>query len=248
MGALDVESIPRRTMVLFFLIDTSGSMAGRKIGSVNTAISEIIPELKQISAENADAQIKIAVLTFSSGTHWLYDKPLEAENFHWNDIKAGGLTDLGDACQKLNEKLSRTNGYMNEVTGSFAPVFLLLTDGEPTDDYGKGLAALKQNNWFKAGIKIAIAIGDDANTETLKEFTGNIESVLTSHDPDTLRKMIRFASITASQIGSKSSTTGVVSKQDEVIKSIKENLPNVTDVQSGSSFGEDNWYSFIENK
>ena len=34
MGLLDNESIPRRKMILFFMIDTSGSMYGSKIGSV----------------------------------------------------------------------------------------------------------------------------------------------------------------------------------------------------------------------
>ena len=38
MGLLDNESIPRRKMTLFFVIDTSGSMVGSKIGSVNDAI------------------------------------------------------------------------------------------------------------------------------------------------------------------------------------------------------------------
>ena len=32
MGLLDNESIPRRKMILFFVIDTSGSMIGKKIG------------------------------------------------------------------------------------------------------------------------------------------------------------------------------------------------------------------------
>jgi uncharacterized protein YegL len=53
MGLLDAVSIPRRTMVLFFLVDTSGSMYGDKIGAVNEAIREVIPEIKDISSENA---------------------------------------------------------------------------------------------------------------------------------------------------------------------------------------------------
>ena len=72
MSLLDAVSIPRRTMTLFFLVDTSGSMSGDKIGAVNEAIREVIPEIKDISSENADAQIKIVVLEFSSGARWLY--------------------------------------------------------------------------------------------------------------------------------------------------------------------------------
>ena len=48
MGLYDeVVEVPRRTMVLFFLIDTSGSMYGDKIGKVNTAIDEIIVTAQQ---------------------------------------------------------------------------------------------------------------------------------------------------------------------------------------------------------
>ena len=42
----NIEGIIKREMVLFFIIDKSGSMAGTKIGAVNTAIREVIPELK----------------------------------------------------------------------------------------------------------------------------------------------------------------------------------------------------------
>ena len=38
----NAESIPKRVMPIFFLIDTSGSMEGKKIGAVNSAIEELI--------------------------------------------------------------------------------------------------------------------------------------------------------------------------------------------------------------
>ncbi len=237
MGLLDSEPIPRRTMVLFFMVDTSGSMAGSKIGAVNTTIDEIMPELKEISAENADAQIKIAALEFSSGAKWLYEQPMEAEKFRWNALDAGGITDFGEACTKLNQKLSRS-AFMQDAVGSYAPVIILLSDGEPTDNYKKGLTALKDNNWFKAAIKIAIAIGDDANLEILKEFTGNSECVLVASNPQVLKKMIRFASVSASQIGSRSTNAGVESKQDEMGKKLQEfqeELPTVADTQSDAA-------------
>ncbi len=44
MGLYDeVVEVPRMTMVLFFVVDTSGSMRGAKIGTVNSAIEEIVP-------------------------------------------------------------------------------------------------------------------------------------------------------------------------------------------------------------
>ena len=222
----EVVEVARRTMVLFFMVDTSGSMEGAKIGTLNAAIEDVIPEIRSISEENADAQIKVAVLEFSSGAKWLTPAPIEVSDYSWNYLNADGVTDFGAACRELNDKLSR-NVFMNDVAGSFAPAIFLLSDGEPTDDYKGALDNLKSNNWFKAAIKAAVAIGDDANKDVLKEFTGSSESVLTVHSPEALKKLIRFVSVTASKIGSKSSNVGkagvdkAASKQDEFIKQIE---------------------------
>lgn len=241
MSLLDAVSIPRRTMVLFFLVDTSGSMNGDKIGAVNEAIREVIPEIKDISAENADALIKIAVLDFSSGARWLYERPVDSDQFVWNNLEAGGLTDMGVAFNMLDEKLSRTQ-FMADAIGSYAPAIFMMSDGAPTDDYKKGLEELRKNKWFKVAIKVAVAIGADANTEILKEFTGNEECVLTVRSPQALRKMIRFASVTASQIGSKSSGVGNDSSADsnqkatdfaDQMKTFQQDNTDLTDIQNG---------------
>jgi len=202
MALTDTIEIPRRTMVLFFIVDTSGSMEGKKIGAVNTAIREVIPEIRDISNENADALIKIAVLEFSSGATWkTKNGPEEADNFNWVPVDAAGVTDLGAACRALNDKLS-TKAFMKEATGSFAPALFLLSDGSPTDDWQKGLDLLKQNNWFKAAIKVAVAIGDDADKDILAAFTGTKETVLEVHTTNALIKMIKFVSVRASQVAS----------------------------------------------
>jgi len=232
MGLNDEVELARRVMVLFFVIDTSGSMEGKKIGVVNQAIEEIIPEIRKISTENADAQIKIAVLQFSAGTEWLTKNgPVEAENYVWRTVTASGTTDMGEACKQLAKKLSTKEGaFMREATGSYAPAIFIMSDGEPTDDFDSGLAVLKENNWYKAAVKVAIAIGEDANKEVLAKFVGHPEAVITTHDSATLRKWIKFVSVTASKVASKSSNarsnddgTPAVdnSKQVEMIEAIK---------------------------
>ena len=229
----DVVEVARRTMVLFFVVDTSGSMEGSKIGTLNQAIEDVIPEISDISSNNADAQIKIAVLEFSSGARWLTPKPVPAEDFHWNYLNAAGLTDFGEACRKLNEKLSR-NAFMSEITGSFAPAVFLLSDGEPTDDFMEQLDGLWTNNWFKKAIRIAIAIGDDADKDVLKDFTGSPEAVITVHNIEALKMIIRIVSVTSSQVGSKSSSAGDTSKQDQVIKDVQQAASQVDGAESAS--------------
>lgn len=222
----DAVSVPRRTMTLFFLIDTSGSMSGNKIGAVNDAIVNVMPMLEDISSSNPDAEIKVAALEFSNGTKWLYNEPKSVEDFKWIDVQAGGLTSLGEACLELNTKLSRS-GYMKSASGSYAPAIILLSDGGPTDNFDGGLQTIQGNNWFKNAIRIAIAIGDDADLDVLARFTGNSEAVIKVQNIDALKQIIRIVAVTSSQIGSKSSSAGDTSKQDQVIKDVNQAVDNI---------------------
>ncbi len=227
MSLLDeVVSVPRRTMTLFFIVDTSGSMSGNKIGAVNDAVTNVMPMLNEISESNPDAEIKVAALEFSTDVRWLYSEPKPASAFIWQDVSADGLTSLGKACLELNSKLSRS-GFMKSASGSFAPAVILLSDGGPTDDYHNGLSHLMGNNWFKAAIKIAIAIGEDADINVLSEFTGTSEAVFTVHNIDALRQIIRVVAVTSSQIGSKSSSAGDSTKQSQVIDEVKGQIDNI---------------------
>lgn len=235
MGLLDNESIPRRKMTLFFVIDTSGSMAGSKIGSVNDAIENVLPMIGEISDENPDAEINVAALEFSTGTHWLYDDPKEAKDFIWQKVEADGLTSLGEACEELNKKLSRNGGFMSSPSGCFAPAIILLSDGGPTDNFESGMRTLQGNNWFKNAIKVAIAIGDDADKDVLKQFTGSAEAVITVHNIDALKRMIRIIAVTSSQIGSKSTSAADTTKQQQVVEEINKAASDVDGAETAAA-------------
>lgn len=229
MGILsEATEIPRKTMIIFFLIDTSGSMEGDKIASVNDAMRELIPDLKNISDSNADALIKIAVLDFASGTEWVTPIPQDLDTFRWEDLEAGGVTDLGEACRELNAKLSR-DAFLQDKVGNFAPVIILLSDGEPTDDFKGGFAELKQNKWFDAAIKVALAVGNDADFDTLADFTGNKELVIPIMGKAAMKRMIRFVSVTSSRIGSSKAGdgTGHAAKQQKVAEEIQAEMQEI---------------------
>ena len=198
---LNSEPASRKNLVIFYLIDTSGSMSGSKIGIVNNTMDEVIPEIRNIGGSDSD--IKIAVLQFDSNLKWMDSEPQSVETFNWKSLNAYGLTSMGAAFKELNQKMSR-NAFLKSPGLSFAPVIILLSDGEPTDDYEKGLEELKNNTWFKYSLKVAIAIGSDANKDILEEFTDNSELVLESANGKQLADMLKFVSVTSSQIGSQS--------------------------------------------
>lgn len=248
MSLLDSVSVPRRTMTLFFLIDKSGSMCGQKIGAVNDAVVNVLPMLDEITASNPDAEITVAALEFSSGASWLYSEPKLASDFSWRDVQAGGLTSLGEAFTQLEAKLhqKQKGGFMGSGSGSYAPAIILLSDGGPTDNYQVGLGKLQQNSWFKSAIKIAVAIGNDADKSVLAEFTGNPEGVFEVHNIEALKQIIRIVAVTSSQIGSKSSSAGDTTKNDQVIEEVAKQIDNVdgasqTSAQTGSTPSYDDW-------
>ena len=141
----EITPSPRKVMTLFYLVDTSGSMSGSRIGTVNAAMEECIPLLKEIAVANDDAEIKVAILQFSSGCSWVtpVSGPVGLDDIIWNDLQAGGMTEFGGALLELDKKLSR-NEYLNSQTGAYAPVILLLSDGGPTDNWENGLIRLKR--------------------------------------------------------------------------------------------------------
>ena|GEM_PF-2237230 len=201
----NTEGISPRAMLLFFVVNTSASMNGAKIGTLNNAIRNVIPEIQAISNDNADVKIKIAALKFSCGAKWITPSPVDVENFKWRDLAAdepdniyggdgwGNYSDFGAACYLLNKKLTRSkDGFMHAATGSFAPTIILFSDSEPTDDYHTELEQLKSNDWFRCAIKFAIPIGDDANVDVLAEFTGHKEAVISVHTLEALSSLICF--------------------------------------------------------
>lgn len=233
----DIEfSLPRKVMTLFLLVDTSGSMtANGNIGKVNSAIEEMIPLLQEISNENADAEIKIAVLAFSSGCRWvthdLAGQPgaESLESFFWNDLQASGLTDMGAAFVELESKLSRS-AFLQSSTGAYAPVIILLSDGLPTDNTQLGLDKLKHNNWYRAATKIAIAV-DEGDTSILSQFTGTTEAVLkVNSEREDLKHMLCRLAVVSSTMQSHSVTAASGGNDEDIAEEVaKEAIRQATE-------------------
>lgn len=221
---------PRRVMTLFYLVDTSGSMAGERIGTVNSAMEECIPLLKEVAQANDDAEIRVAILQFSNGCSWVTPAtgPVGLDDMIWNDLNAGGMTEFGEALKELDQKLSR-NEYLQSQTGAYAPVILLLSDGGPTDEWEDALKQIKENNWFKHAIKIALNIDSGCEKSVLTAFTGNEEAVIDVNDRNTLKKMIHKVSVRASefQSHSKASADTVTTAEEdsgEIVKGVKDEI------------------------
>ena len=114
-----------RPLHFFWVVDCSGSMYGEKIGTVNHAIQSTIPEMVDAAKDNPNAQLLVRTLKFSTGATWVTPTPVNVEDFAWDDLDAGGVTDLGKAFEMLAAQL--TIPPMSDR--ALPPVIVLLSDG-----------------------------------------------------------------------------------------------------------------------
>lgn len=185
-----------RPLNFFWVVDCSGSMFGEKMGTVNNAIQETIPQMQEAAEGNPNAQLLVRTLKFSSGASWVNSAPVPVEDFAWEDLIAIGVTDMGEAFELLSQEL--TIPPMSDR--ALPPVIVLLSDGRPTDDYQKSLDKLLRLPWGKKAVRIAISIGMDADDSVLEEFTRSKDLVLKANNASTLTKMIKWASTVASVV------------------------------------------------
>jgi uncharacterized protein YegL len=195
-----------RPLHFIWIADSSGSMQqDGKIQALNTAIREAIPHMRKVADDNPNAQVLIRAVKFSNGAQWHISQPTPVADFAWQDISADGETDMGKALALVAEQLKMPP--MSDR--ALPPVLVLISDGQPTDDYDSGLKALLEQPWGKKAVRIAIAIGQDADNEVLQKFIGNSElKPLAANSPEALVKHIKWASTAVLKSASSPAASG----------------------------------------
>jgi Ca-activated chloride channel family protein len=150
-----------------FVLDTSGSMAGKKLEQAKKAL--------QFCVENLNSGDRFEIVRFSTEVEPLFDKLVpassrnrdEADQFIKN-LKPIGGTAIDDA---LKQALSLRNENGGNDSRPFVVIFL--TDGRPTigeTDETQIVAAVKRANEGRTRI-FCFGIGTDVNTHLLDKIT-----------------------------------------------------------------------------
>jgi uncharacterized protein YegL len=147
---------------------------------------------------NPNAQVMVRALKFSDGAQWHIPTATPVDQFSWADLQAGGVTSMGMALEMVATEL---RSFPTD-TKRLPPVLVLLTDGQPTDEFKKGLDELLATPWGKKAVRIAIAIGKDADLTVLEQYTGNRELVLEAKNPQLLIQFIKWASTVVKTVSS----------------------------------------------
>ncbi len=190
----------RRQLHFIWILDCSGSMnAEGKIQALNQALLQALPLLRDAAMANVTADVLVRVITFSDGAQWHVAKPTPVDEFQPQPIVAKGLTDMGEALRKVADVL--TTPPMPDR--ALAPVLVLVSDGQPTDDFDAGLADLLATTWGARSTRLAVAIGYDANTDVLQKFIGSQSGLkpVQANNPQAIVEAIRWATTAVNTAG-----------------------------------------------
>ena len=189
-SAAPADTSGKRELNFFFVVDCSGSMTGEKMASLNYAVRSAIPAMRQAASDNPDSDVLVRVIAFADKASWAVEDAVPVAKFNWKDLSAKGETAMGAGLQLLAKALSP-----KQLTGrQIQPVIILISDGLPTDDVDAGLAALNDVEYGKQAVRIAIAIGSDADMPTLQSFMGPTGvKPLQANNAETLVNRIKWA-------------------------------------------------------
>lgn len=181
-----------RRLPVYLVLDVSGSMHGEPIEAVRNGMQILASTLR--TDPYALETAYLSVITFDGEARQVV--PLtELVAFQPPQIDSGSTTALGAALRVTKECIEReVQRTTADAKGDWKPLVFLMTDGQPTDDWQKGLAEFRQ---ARTGMVIACAAGQGADTATLKQITENVVSLDTA-DSSTIGAFFKWVSASIS--------------------------------------------------
>jgi len=163
-------------------------MTGEPIEAVKNGLSTLLTALR--SDPHALETAYLSVITFDSDAAQIV--PLtDLASFQEPSLAAQGTTSLGEALTLLANCIDKeVKKSTPEQKGDWKPLVFFMTDGQPTDDWQRGLNDFKSK---KTGMVVACAAGSGADTTVLKQITDNVV-MLDTADKATIAAYFKWVS------------------------------------------------------
>lgn len=196
-----------RRLPVYLVLDVSGSMHGEPIEAVRNGMQMLVSTLR--TDPYALETAFLSVIVFDEKARQVV--PLtELMAFQPPTVEAGSTTSLGDALKVTKECIEReVKKTTAEEKGDWKPLVFIMTDGQPTDDWEKGLNEFRK---VKTGMVIACAAGPQADTKILKQITEVVVSLDTA-DSSTIGAFFKWVSASISTSSKKVDLTKAESSE-----------------------------------
>lgn len=162
-----------RRLLVYLLLDTSGSMAGEPIEAVNAGMETLVGALRQ--DPYALETVHLTVITFDAEAKTVVPlTPLEDVLLPQITTPRSGPTHLGAALEMLGQQVRQDVVRSTDtVKGDWAPYLFVMTDGKPSDIqlYSEQCAKIRSLGF---GSIVGCAAGPKAREEDLRALCDHV--------------------------------------------------------------------------
>ncbi|MBI3330439.1 MAG: VWA domain-containing protein, partial [Nitrospinae bacterium] len=170
-----------RPLPLVILADTSGSMGGDKISSLNQALAALVQDLQ--ADDQTKESVLLSIITFDDRVQEVVTlDPVKMVALPI--LRASGQTCMGQA---FRVALAQLGDPQRVPKRCLTPVIVLASDGQPTDEWRGPLQEIRAHTRVGAGLRLASAIGSDADINVLNQFVSTEYPVLKADEPEKIK-------------------------------------------------------------
>ncbi len=181
-----------RPLPVIVLADVSGSMGTNgKIDALNDAVAEMVATFAD--EDDSQAEIHVSVVTFGRNGASVHQPLRPARETTWEPMAASGRTPMGEAFSLARQMVEDRSAIPSRA---YRPTIVLVSDGIPTDDWRGPLEDLLMSDRASKAARFALAIGADADRETLAAFLANDQGrVFEAHEAREIKNFFRWVTM-----------------------------------------------------
>lgn len=164
---------PSPRIPVCLVLDTSYSMNSRgrngksAIEELNEGVKSFFNQIKSDEVAKASLELSVIGCGGTEGEILLDFNSIEHQSVP--NLLASGLTPMGSSLEKALKILKeRKNIYKEMGISYYQPWLIMMTDGEPTDDYRNVVKELKTDVQNNNLTMFSIGVGNNVNKEKLK--------------------------------------------------------------------------------
>ena len=185
-----------RPLPVIIAVDRSGSMLKNgKIEALNLALRNFVKSLKEEKSEKIE--IQVALYSFGGRDEVTCDNDLcPVSQVECSEYIPAGRTPLGGTLMTIKELIEDRERIPSRA---YAPTVVIITDGTSTDETSAALSMFCDDGRSSKTFRIAMAIGEDADTDFLKSFVSEPEYLVTGENAADIKQFFKFVTMSVSQ-------------------------------------------------